>query len=784
MLAPKVIKKGVLSREHLSQLYQHAALARLMGITPAELAHVQELLRVPRAVERPAERIPHILMLLGFKQALDETPFSISDVLWMVAGEVSGDTGPQVDQAQVDGLLERVRKDPMRFFTPDSFAEIEGVSLVQAQALVAILAQAQGPLNWLVRTDEAQERYSVTSAYSLNPDLEPVVAFFVSAGDSPDAAAGKADDVQQQLGRHHPHAIFVAHLTEEFNINQAYLEALRPFLTTDPADEAFITLLFSWLEPADETDTQALLELMRALEQLLYLFQGKLDLSAQSLDFVATQADIFALTLPFGLEWGSLRLLSIYKEFLPAAPEEAADLHQALTSWTGEELPEASWPLLVKVLKTDLVQIRSLLGTLILPATSLDAVVTLKKALKLTSKLGLNGAALNQLTAKDYAGLQVANTLVYGAIRAKYEEKEWAEVIEPYEDKLNMIKRDALVDRILSKEFQLKFNDARELYQFFLLDVEMDGCARTSRVLEAISACQLYVHRCRMNLEQSEAGDVHVFPDTVPADQWLWRKNYRVWEANRKVFLYPENWLEPDLRDNKTPIFKQAESELLQSTITPDAIEKIYRNYLREYAELAKVIIVSTVYDDNEDAYLFFAHTPGKPFQYYWRKLLRNVEWGAWQKIELEIESAVVSAHKHHGKLYLFWIQVLTNNDKDQGHSATTYIEDNQTIYLEYAFLESNGKWTTPGRVPFHNITVINLDSDFSGNFETIPKVEVDSDGAAQIPVISKTALPVARHYDKVYPHTAPNDSQIRLFQYYSSDEPGISARLDEYSNR
>src|SRR5262245_18644975 len=29
---------------------------------------------------------------------------------------------------------------------------------------------------------------------------------------------------------------------------------------------------------------------------------------------------------------------------------------------------------------------------------------------------------------------------------------------------------------------------------------------------------------------------------------WEWRKNYRVWEANRKVFLYPENWIEPDLR--------------------------------------------------------------------------------------------------------------------------------------------------------------------------------------------------------------------------------------------
>lgn len=29
--------------------------------------------------------------------------------------------------------------------------------------------------------------------------------------------------------------------------------------------------------------------------------------------------------------------------------------------------------------------------------------------------------------------------------------------------------------------------------------------------------------------------------------KWQWRKKYRVWDANRKVFVYPENWLEPDL---------------------------------------------------------------------------------------------------------------------------------------------------------------------------------------------------------------------------------------------
>ena len=36
---------------------------------------------------------------------------------------------------------------------------------------------------------------------------------------------------------------------------------------------------------------------------------------------------------------------------------------------------------------------------------------------------------------------------------------------------------------------------------------------------------------------------------------WAWRENYRVWDANRKVFLYPENWIEPEPRPaSRVPI--------------------------------------------------------------------------------------------------------------------------------------------------------------------------------------------------------------------------------------
>jgi len=57
-------------------------------------------------------------------------------------------------------------------------------------------------------------------------------------------------------------------------------------------------------------------------------------------------------------------------------------------------------------------------------------------------------------------------------------------------------------------------------------------------------------------------------------NSWKWRKKYMMWDANRKMFLYPENYIEPDLQDNKTQIFKELEDELLQNKITEDHTRK------------------------------------------------------------------------------------------------------------------------------------------------------------------------------------------------------------------
>jgi len=52
-------------------------------------------------------------------------------------------------------------------------------------------------------------------------------------------------------------------------------------------------------------------------------------------------------------------------------------------------------------------------------------------------------------------------------------------------------------------------------------------------------------------------------PDSVDLKQWPWLKNYQVWDANRKEYAYPDNWIQPELKDDLSPFFREMEKELL-----------------------------------------------------------------------------------------------------------------------------------------------------------------------------------------------------------------------------
>ena len=297
-----------------------------------------------------------------------------------------------------------------------------------------------------------------------------------------------------------------------------------------------------------------------------------------------------------------------------------------------------------------------------------------QRAFEVVEKLGIGAAAL--LTGTTNEPSADIRRALEAALRARYDESAWLKVIQPINDRLRGLQRDALVAYVLHRLKQdpatEHIDTADKLFEYFLIDVLMEPCMKTSRIKQALSTVQLFVQRCLLNLEPQVA------PSSIDGEQWKWMKRYRVWEANRKVFLWPENWLEPELRDNKSPFFKDLESELLQGDITEEAAATALVNYLEKLDDVAKLEISGMFLEENQteseadDVVHVVARTSGARRNYYYRRQDGRTSWWPWEKVDLNIEDDPVLPVVWKGRLFLFWVSIIQESPPDQGESQSS----------------------------------------------------------------------------------------------------------------
>lgn len=235
-------------------------------------------------------------------------------------------------------------------------------------------------------------------------------------------------------------------------------------------------------------------------------------------------------------------------------------------------------------------------------------------------------------------------------IKARFDVETWQRVAQPTFDDLRRRQRDALVAHAMQ---QLGVPRADQLYEYFLIDPGMEPVVQTSRIRLAIGAVQLFIQRCLLNLEP------HVHPSAINASQWEWMKRYRVWEANRKIFLFPENWLEPEFRDDKTDLFSELEGNLLQADVSSDLVEDAFLTYLTKLEDRARLNIVGLHVEDNPDPALRALHvigrTYGEPHNYFYRRYAQE-SWTPWEPVTAEIEGDHLAPVIWRDRLYLFWV--------------------------------------------------------------------------------------------------------------------------------
>jgi Neuraminidase-like domain/FHA domain/Salmonella virulence plasmid 28.1kDa A protein len=209
---------------------------------------------------------------------------------------------------------------------------------------------------------------------------------------------------------------------------------------------------------------------------------------------------------------------------------------------------------------------------------------------------------------------------------------------------------------VLASADTLAIDTVDTLYEYFLIDTQNEPAVLTSRILLALSTVQLFIERVVRNLEPG------VSAADVDSTLWTWMKRYRVWQANREVFLWPENWLYPELRDNQSPFFQQMMSTLLQGDITDDAATSAYLNYLTSLEEVAKLEPCGLYYqpstaDTDETSYVL-ARTAGAHRTYYFRELTSDA-WTPWAQVQVECEDMPITPVVWNGRLFLFWLKVI-----------------------------------------------------------------------------------------------------------------------------
>ena len=196
-------------------------------------------------------------------------------------------------------------------------------------------------------------------------------------------------------------------------------------------------------------------------------------------------------------------------------------------------------------------------------------------------------------------------------------------------------------------------------FEYFLIDPETQPPVQTSRIRLALSAVQLFIERIVRNLEPQIA------PTDIDAVQWQWMKRYRVWQANREVFLWPENWLYPELRDDQSPFFQQMMSSLLQSDITDDAATSAYLDYLTSLEGVAKLEPCGFYYQpatgDTDEVSYVISRTAGAHRKYYFREL-QSGSWTAWTEVKTDCEDMPITPIVWNGRLFLFWLRILKSS--------------------------------------------------------------------------------------------------------------------------
>lgn len=697
----------LLTVANLSLLYRHSRVARALRLTIDELLRLIELGNIGGGRLANVDNVLQVIELAEWRR---QSGYSMDD-LAVATGRPPRDATRYVDPVAAADTIVSSAADSL-FFGDTVFSVSLGTTEDASRALL------DG--NPAVVEETAEGRWRLVAGV----DLATVAIAIPASATIPVPPDGSrpvtADDVRGVLSAYHTSVVLARALGTTFGFEAIKVEALARLAGVSLQTEQLALALNG------EGPIAPLQNLISTLRPLAVTFQAK-QWNAPDIDFVQQHPERFALAPP-AVTVAGLRALSVYALLAKrvngtgdqATAVDPADIRSALELFDAgiPGFPTAANTVLGRIIGVSSGLIAALRGRVSVPTVAANALDRIDQAARLVSMLGIDGESFAALVGNDYIALDRGANALQAAFGARFPEGEQRTtqldiLAEPLREK----KRDALIAWLINSLNPRQFSKPSDLYQFFLIDAETGGCSTTSRVVAAISSVQLYIHRIILNLEQTSnaagAGALALKMPAAAAAEWTWRKNYRVWEANRKVFLWPENYIEPDLRDDKTPLFKELESELLQTALTDQDVLDSYTKYLKGFEEVAKLTISGSYHDVQRedgkvvgDVFHLFGSTSDDPPVYYYRTCehliasgldaKKTAVWTPWKKIDVQITGRRASPVIYRGRLHLFWADYKTRSFNTVQNGASEFAGYRHTMSIKYTTLRPDGSWTAP----------------------------------------------------------------------------------------
>jgi Tc toxin complex TcA C-terminal TcB-binding domain/Neuraminidase-like domain len=755
----------ILSLHYLTLLYRHALLARLLNVRISDLFQLIQLADLPNQI---VSNIDDLATLLEFFDWYQESGYSLDDLGTITKGPVQAPASYPNSTDLAGKLAANVATDHSLEFSDRVFMLLLGVTEAESQQMIAgnsslfqtvpgaivptfTLTPALRPGTALQFSDtvfaflpgvtEAQSQQIVAANPTLfvsSPNVTPP-ALQLSAVFGPettitipDGISLDAEDTRAALLRYsdgaggagavvlnyHPVNIIPSALSKLLGVDVGIMTQLFTMTGVDLSSPD----IFQALQAGAASQVAPLGPLASVIGKVIplkVLFAGG-GYTADDATFVQQNASIFGIADFNKLKIANVRGLSVYGTFatnlVAAGQTDMTPLRAVLSSFSSTaQFNRASPAELALVLGIDQRQLRSILPNVTLPATAPEALLSLSTIATLAKTLGLGGDALKLVLSDSYSDQALASDALLGAFRAQFhDQQKFADRFQPFDDRIRSRKRDALTDYLLTCKGH-QFGTLEDLYNYFLLDVQLEGCMRTSWVVAAISSVQLYVYRCIMNLEQdqrdsSDPPHIEVKLATEAAEEWEWRQNYRVWQANREVLLFPENYILPELRDDKTPLFENLESTLLQQPITEQNVLDAYSTYMSGFDQLSKLQIAGSYHDiDKEsatDVLHLFGVTPSDPPTFFYRTIEnathgetetdRAATYTPWVPVNLQIHCREVSPIVYLGRLFVFWTQISTAPTNLVTNASSVFDGYKHTWRVKYSSLRLDATWTPP----------------------------------------------------------------------------------------